>query len=201
MDDNVELCLVLRLQLLLVVEITITGFPIIYCFLRRAAAVVNPTENQWFYVEVGNACGTIIDSIYASVIEIEITAGNDTIICPKEPAYLWAEGATFYEWQPSGTVVSQFGNEVTVIPNSSTNYMVIGIDENSCFDTAYVYVALYPYPSFETTNDVIAFYGDEIQLEAYADQAGSFVWSPAEYLSCITASTQLQHQTKKSPMK
>ena len=186
MDDNVELCLGAQAPI-------IVGGGDYYNWLPDpfivssdgAAAVINPTENQWFYVEVGNACGTIIDSIYASVIEIEITAGNDTIICPKEPAYLWAEGATFYEWQPSGTVVSQFGNEVTVIPNSSTNYMVIGIDENGCFDTAYVYVALYPYPSFETTNDVIAFYGDEIQLEAYADQAGSFVWSPAEYLSCI----------------
>ena len=67
----------------------------------------------------------------------------------------------------------------------TTDYTVIGIDENECRDTAYVNVALYPYPSFETSNDVLAFYGDEIQLQAYSDQDGIFIWSPAEYLSCI----------------
>jgi hypothetical protein len=62
---------------------------------------------------------------------------------------------------------------------------VIGIDENECRDTAYVLVEVFPYPSFETSNDVIAFYGDQIQLNAYSNQMGSFIWSPAEYLSCI----------------
>ena len=186
MDDEVELCLGAQ------TSISVSGGDY-YNWINdpyivssdESVAVINPSINQWFYVEVGNACGTIIDSIYANVIEIEITAGNDTIICPTEVAYLWAEGATYYEWQPSNTVVNQFGNEATVIPNSSTNYTVIGIDDNGCYDTAYVYVALFPYPSFDVSNDVIAFYGDEIQLEAYSDQPGAFVWSPAEYLSCI----------------
>jgi gliding motility-associated-like protein len=63
--------------------------------------------------------------------------------------------------------------------------MVVGIDVNGCIDTAYVNVSLFPYPSFQTSNDVQAFYGDQIQLEAYSDLVGSYVWSPAEYLSCI----------------
>ena len=32
---------------------------------------------------------------------------------------------------------------------------------------------------------MLAFYGDQIQLNAYSNQMGSFIWSPAEYLSCI----------------
>jgi gliding motility-associated-like protein len=148
-------------------------------------AVIAPTQNQWFYVEIGNACGVILDSIFANVIEIEIQAGNDTIICPKEEAYLWAEGANFYQWFPENTVVSQFANEVTVIPLSSTEYTVIGIDENECRDTAFVNVSLFPYPSFETSNDVLAFYGDQIQLSAFSEQTGSYIWTPAEYLTCI----------------
>lgn len=148
-------------------------------------AVIGPTSNQWFYVEIGNACGEIIDSIYANVVQIEIAAGNDTIICPNEEAYLWAEGAVFYQWLPNNTVDSQFDNQATVSPMSTTTYTVIGIDENECRDTAYVDVVLFPYPSFETSNDVLAFYGDEIQLEAYSSEAGVFSWSPAEYLTCI----------------
>ncbi|MEJ6505651.1 MAG: gliding motility-associated C-terminal domain-containing protein [Crocinitomicaceae bacterium] len=148
-------------------------------------AVIAPEFNQWFYVEIENACGAIIDSIYANVIEIEIQAGNDTIICPGEEAHLWAEGAVYYQWVPANTVINQFESQATVVPLGTTDYTVIGIDENECRDTAYVNVALYPYPSFETSNDVLAFYGDEIQLQAYSDQNGIFIWSPAEYLSCI----------------
>ncbi len=148
-------------------------------------AIIEPTENQWFYVEIGNACGIILDSVFANVIEIEIEAGNDTIICPREQAFLWAEGADFYQWLPANTIVNQFGNQVTVAPLSSTEYTVIGIDENECRDTAFVNVDLFAYPSFETTNDVLAFYGDQIQLNAFSSQLGSYIWSPAEYLTCI----------------
>ncbi|MEJ6637272.1 MAG: gliding motility-associated C-terminal domain-containing protein [Crocinitomicaceae bacterium] len=151
----------------------------------EAIAVISPSTNQWFFVEVGNACGVVTDSVFANVIEIEITAGNDTIICPREEAYLWADGAVFYQWLPANTVTNQFENLATVIPLGTTDYTVIGIDINECRDTAYVHVELFPYPSFETSNDVLAFYGDEIQLEAYADQEGSYLWSPAEYLTCI----------------
>lgn len=71
------------------------------------------------------------------------------------------------------------------MPNSTTTYTVIGVDNNGCVDTAYVHVSLFPYPSFQTSNDVVAFYGDEIQLEAYSDLIGSYAWSPTEYLSCV----------------
>ena len=159
MDDEVELCE--GSQAVVIVEGGDTYNWLSDPFLISSdgpVAIINPNVNQWFYVEVENACGSVIDSIYANVIELEITAGNDTIICPQESAFLWADGADFYQWEPASTMISQFGNEVTVSPNSSTNYTVIGIDNNGCSDTAYVYVALYPYPSFQTSNDVIAFY-------------------------------------------
>ena len=186
MDDQIELCQ--GAQALLTVDGGDTYEWLDDPFLVSSdgpIAIINPSINQWFYVEVGNACGLVTDSIYANVIQLDITAGNDTIICPKESAFLWADGAVFYQWQPESTIVNQFGNEVTVSPNSSTNYSVIGIDDNGCTDTAYVYVGLYPYPSFETSNDVNAFFGDEIQLEAYSEITGSYIWSPVEFLSCI----------------
>ena len=186
MDDEVELCE--GSQAVVIVDGGYTYNWVSDPFIISSdgpVAVINPNVNQWFYVEVGNACGSVVDSIYANVVELEITAGNDTIICPQESAFLWADGADFYQWEPASTIISQFENEVTVSPNSSTNYTVIGIDNNGCTDTAFVYVALYPYPSFQTSNDIVAFYGDQIQLEAYSDVPGMYVWSPAEFLSCI----------------
>ena len=186
LDDEIEVCLGAQ-------EVVIAGGGETYDWVADPyllnedgpIAVIGPIINQWFYVEIGNACGVIVDSIYANVIEIEIYAGNDTIVCPNEEAYLWADGAVFYQWLPSNTVINQFENQATVVPFGTTDYTVIGIDENECRDTAYVLVEVFPYPSFETSNDVIAFYGDQIQLNAYSNQMGSFIWSPAEYLSCI----------------
>jgi gliding motility-associated-like protein len=186
LDDEIEVCLGAQ-------EVVIAGGGETYDWVADSyllnedgpIAVIGPIINQWFYVEIGNACGVIVDSIYANVIEIEIYAGNDTIVCPNEEAYLWADGAVFYQWLPSNTVINQFENQATVVPFGTTDYTVIGIDENECRDTAYVLVEVFPYPSFETSNDVIAFYGDQIQLNAYSNQMGSFIWSPAEYLSCI----------------
>jgi gliding motility-associated-like protein len=31
----------------------------------------------------------------------------------------------------------------------------------------------------------LAFYGDQIQLSAFSEQTGSYIWTPAEYLTCI----------------
>ncbi len=152
---------------------------------------VNPTFNQWYYCAVSNACGTVIDSVYIQVISPSITAGNDTIICPKETATIWASGASYYEWYPGNTVVSVNGNVVEVSPNQSTNYMIIGTDNSGCKDTAYVEVALYPYPSIQITPSINAFYGDEVQLEAITHLPGSYVWSPPEYLSCINCSNPI----------
>ncbi len=146
---------------------------------------VFPLDDQWYYCSVTNACGTRIDSVLVDVISASIVAGNDTTICPKESAFLWASGAEYYEWHPSNTIVSAHDNIVEVKPSISTNYLVIGTDSYGCKDTASVEVVLHPYPSIYLTSDVNAFYGDEIQLNAVTHVPGTLTWSPSEYLSCV----------------
>ena len=146
---------------------------------------INTTTNQWYFCDVSNACGTVQDSVFVQIVQPAITAGNDTIICPRETATIWATGATFYEWRPSNTVVSVNGNVAQVRPTQSTNYMIIGTDLNGCKDTAFVEVALFPSPSITLTPDVNAFYGDEIQLSAMTHTPGVYSWSPPEFLSCV----------------
>ncbi|NBV67353.1 MAG: PKD domain-containing protein [Flavobacteriia bacterium] len=144
-----------------------------------------PDSNMYYYCAFTNACGTLIDSVYANILQANVTAGNDTIICPNEIAQLWANGAQHYLWSPSNFIVNQAGNQVWVSPATSTNFQVVGIDSNGCLDTAYVEVVLHPLPSILINNNVQAFYGDQIALDAQGNSPGTYVWSPGEFLSCI----------------
>jgi gliding motility-associated-like protein len=146
---------------------------------------VNPEDNFTYYCDFHNACGTVIDSVVIAVIRPNIQAGNDTIICPHETAVLWASGGVSYEWFPTLYVNPSTGATVTALPIQPTNYYVIAEDENGCVDTAYVFVDIYPNPFVQTSPDVYAFMGDEIQLNATSTTSGPFVWSPSEFLSCV----------------
>jgi len=152
---------------------------------------VNPPINQWYYCDFTNACGTVPDSVYINLVEANIQAGNDTIICPGESATIWVSGGEYYQWYPSNSVISAFGNSAQVKPDQSTNYMIIGTDIDGCKDTAFVEIALYPNPTLQVTPSINAFYGDEVQLEALAHTPGNYIWSPPEYLSCINCSNPI----------
>jgi gliding motility-associated-like protein len=144
-----------------------------------------PDSNMYYYCSFTNACGTLLDSVYANILQANITAGNDTIICPHEIAHLWANGGQNYIWSPSTFIVNQAGNQVWVKPATSTLFQVGGIDVNGCKDTAYVEVVLHPLPTILINNNVQAFYGDQIELNAQGNSPGTYVWSPSEFLSCI----------------
>jgi gliding motility-associated-like protein len=159
--------------------------------LNGPLVTVNPPTDQWYYCDVSNACGTVLDSVLILLVEANIQAGNDTIICPGESATIWASGGEYYQWYPSTSVVSVNENVAQVKPSQSTNYMIIGTDSNSCKDTAFVEVALYPNPTLQITPNVNAFYGDEVQLEAVAHTPGVYTWSPPEYLSCVNCSNPI----------
>lgn len=154
-----------------------------------ATVSVNPTTDQWYYCDFINACGTIRDSVFVDIVDPNITAGFDTIICPGESTVLYAFGGVSYVWQPENTLNKNTGDEVVATPNESTVYYVVGIDENGCIDTGYVSVNLFPKPFIQTVPDVYAFFGDIIQLGATSTTPGPFVWTPAEYLSCVVCNS------------
>ena len=152
---------------------------------------LSPTQNMYYYCTFTNACGSIVDSVYINLLVANITAGNDTVICPNQIANLWANGALYYQWSPSQFVVNQTGNQVWVSPTNSTLFQVIGTDVNGCKDTAFVEVVLHPQPFIQMNPVVLAFYGDLIQLNAVTNQPGVFTWSPPEFLSCINCSNPI----------
>jgi gliding motility-associated-like protein len=148
--------------------------------------IVSPTNNMTYYCEFTNACGTVLDSVLINIVEANIQAGTDTTICPGQVAYLWASGGVSYVWTPQLSIVnSPFSSNVTVKPIENTIYSVIGTDQFGCIETAFVQVDLFPQPFIQTSPDVLAMYGDIVQLTATSTTSGSYVWSPAEYLSCV----------------
>ena len=154
--------------------------------LTGSNVLVSPQIDFTYYCEFINACGFATDSVLIIIIEPSIIAGNDTIICSGESALLWASGGTSYTWSPSSSLNNSTISEVIATPNVPTLYSVIGFDLAGCIDTAFVFVDLYSQPFIQTTPDVYAVYGDLIQLSANSATIGTYVWSPAEFLSCVS---------------
>ena len=144
----------------------------------------NPPTSQWYYCDFENPCGVEVDSVFIEVILPEVTAGNDTIVCPGESAILWAAGGVEYQWYPQHYVSHVTYDTVLVSPTGPIIYTVVGTDEFGCIDSDSVFVDFYPLPSVVANPDVYAFYGDEVQLSASSNPSGTLFWSPADFLTC-----------------
>lgn len=148
------------------------------------SVTVSPTDDMYYYCDFTNPCGTVPDSVYIDIIIPEIIAGNDTIICPGESATLWASGGISYYWTPA-SVNPNNASQVTATPSQPTVYTVVGFDQFGCSNSATVFVDLYPMAFIQTSPDVYAFYGDEIELSATSTTSGTYIWYPSEFLSCV----------------
>ena len=152
---------------------------------------VSPSGDITYYCDFTNACGMVTDSVLIEVVVSNITAGNDTIICPGETAFLWAQGGISYVWSPYQTLSNTQASAVLATPTTPTTYYVIGTDINGCVDTASVFVDLYPQPFIQTSPDVYAFFGDNVQITATSSTPGPFVWYPTEYLNCVVCTSPI----------
>lgn len=152
---------------------------------QGSTVTVNPPDDVLYYCDFVNACGLIRDSVQVTIVHASIEAGTDTIVCPGESAILWASGGVAYTWSPVESLNNPYVSSVVATPAGPTTYTVYGLDLNGCVDTAYVFVDVYPQSYVSAGADVYAFYGDEVQLMATANDVGDFSWSPVEYLSCV----------------
>lgn len=151
------------------------------------AVTISSDTNGYYYCDVSNACGTVRDSVYINTNAPNIDAGNDTSICMGELALLWANGGAYYTWSPNYYAsLASDQSLVFVQPQTTTTYLVTGFDSFGCSDTAQVTVTLFPPPFVQANPDVYAVIGEVVQLNASATQAGSYTWSPTEFLSCVT---------------
>jgi len=152
-----------------------------------STVIITPQSDMYYYCDFFNACGYATDSVFVDVVNAVIDAWNDTIICPGEVATIWATGGVSYSWSPTSTILTNpNASLVQVRPQQPTEYTVIGTDANGCTNSSSVFVDLYPAPFVQTSPDVFAFYGDVIPLDAEGNSDGTYVWTPAEFLSCVS---------------
>src|SRR5690606_11887836 len=111
-----------------------------------------------------NVCGTVTEDIGVRVIDPEVEAYNDTIVCPGNRVFMHAEGGVSYFWFPPEGLEQVTGSHVTAAPVVPTVYYVTGMDIHGCTDTDSVNVSHFPYPNIQVSLDQYLLAGDTAQL-------------------------------------
>ncbi len=129
------------------------------------------------------------DSVHITVKQpFKIQAGPGDTLCVGSSWQLNAKGAQFYAWSPAtGLSNTQISNPVAQ-PQTSQVYQVVGYDDQRCFyDTAYVPVVVYPFPTVELGQNMQVKAGDSVVLKpVLSADVVAIKWQPATWLSCDT---------------
>lgn len=120
-------------------------------FNQQQNAQINPLQvlSSGLYVLNGNdgVCNTVPDSIQIIVYQdpIILIDPNEINICIGDTINLSCSGGELYNWSTGDTT-----SIITVSPESTTNYSVIGFFNNGCDEDAHstVYVHNYPIAEF-----------------------------------------------------
>lgn len=148
--------------------------------------VIATVENDITYeITFTNVCGSVTEEVTVDAIVPNTTAFNDTIVCPGNPAYLYAVGGIAFQWSPINGLNSTIASSVVATPNVPTMYTVVGTDIYGCKDRDSVFVDLFPQPYIKASPDVYLFEGETADLYATIHTPGQISWSPTEYLSCV----------------
>lgn len=137
---------------------------------------VSPSEPTTYIVECGNACGSMMDTVFVDLIEVQALAWPDTVICPGTSIRLHASGGATYSWQPPLQLDDATSQDPLCTPYEAMEYTVTVTDDHGCDAEAGLEVRVHPWPFVDAGPDIIADYGREVQL--FATGAGSFQWSP-----------------------
>lgn len=154
---------------------------------------INTQNNQYYYCDFSNTCGTVRDSVYIEIHTPTVVAGNDTIVCPAEPVFMFASGAVAYSWSPTVGYLLTDGSSVTANPAEPTYYVVSGTDTYGCVGKDTVFINTYPKPVVYACPDIIATIDETVQLCATSESAVIYVWSPTEFVSCNTCPDPTTH--------
>jgi gliding motility-associated-like protein len=142
--------------------------------------VVTPPASMYYVVQVGNACGVVLDSAFVEVREVVAEAWPDTTVCPGEAIVLHASGGIAYAWSPGASNADSL-----VLATAVADVYSVAVSDNiGCMDSAFVQVSLFPGPSLTALGGATLDYGESTLLHASGN--GTFLWSPDSSLSCAT---------------
>lgn len=130
-----------------------------------------------------NGCKDSVNT-FIKVNPLPIVSVNNASICPDKPTTLIAHGAHIYEWS-NGII----GDSIIVSPTAQlTNYTVVGTDINTCIDTAFATVSVYPLPTIQLTSNTTICAGSQATLTAEGGVSYSWNTNPPETTSTIVVS-------------
>ncbi len=86
-----------------------------------------------------------------TVNSLPILSTTNNSLCAGNSASISVSGANSYTWIPSNTLSSANNASVSASPTVTTTYTVIGVDINTCIDTATSLIDVFPIPTLTIT--------------------------------------------------
>ncbi|OFX17222.1 MAG: hypothetical protein A2033_00950, partial [Bacteroidetes bacterium GWA2_31_9] len=128
--------------------------------INDSTITVNPNISQMYYVNAQsqNCNFNSIDSVLVNVIVADVLASNDTIICQGNSAILNASNListdnVSFLWSPSNSITNGINtSSPTVLPGSTTNFIVEATNQLGCkdFDTVKVEIDSLPLSAYSS---------------------------------------------------
>ncbi|MCR4825788.1 MAG: T9SS type A sorting domain-containing protein [Bacteroidales bacterium] len=138
-----------------------------------------------YKVSVTNSLNcTRMDSVNVVVWDNPVVSINgNSLICQGSVASLTASGAETYLWNTGESSAA-----ITVMPEQTTTYNVIGYDEHGCSSTVSKVVNVEALPQVFISGELAICHGTSTTLTA--SDAYSYVWSTGSTANSITVSNQ-----------
>lgn len=130
------------------------------------------------------------DSILKDIeihVPIEMSVGNDTIICLTDSVQLFPSGGVSYLWSPPGTLSCLTCINPYAFPKVKTKYKVISTDINGCHDTANLEVGIKTHVVSAVAKGGEICQEEKITLSVTGGQ--TYLWAPSESLDNATSAT------------
>ncbi len=146
---------------------------------QTATYTVSGTGTMSVWVKGKNASGCWSGQVAHNITintKPTIAVSGTMDICVGKSTTLTASGASTYVWTWNGG--SAMGNTLSVSPNATTVYKVVGTDANGCVGETSVTVNVYPEPTVSITGATEVCEGGEITLTA--NGTGTFLWDTGE---------------------
>ena len=158
--------------------------------LTSASPQFNPTENTTYGVVAQNEVGcTAFREVAIIVNELpQIQTSADVAFCLGTGATISASGTNSYVWTPALGLDNSTSNSPFANPETSTEYAVIGTDENGCSTTATVNVAILALPEISLGENQVICDGGEVTITASGGV--NYQWAAADGFTDLTAITQ-----------
>ncbi len=143
--------------------------------------VSNAGQYQLIVTNTSNCSDTAILT-FQYYPAINLSVSNDTSICKNSSVQLFAQGATSYQWAPTGSLISASSATPVASPSTDTKYHVYAKDMADCNYEDSVMVTILQTPAFTISKDQsVCLANSNVNLSASG--GNKYSWSPATLLN------------------